>query len=331
MRELPLGAYQSGWSRLTFPTKVRSHDETTAVPFGCGNEVSLVDNRARRFPCSGGVVEDLPGWDEVECYAPRFGEFGGQTYEQAVRPLAGFAYAMAAMLKTGIYDPSVTELTTADAMHRVELAIRGVAFTNVANAPTGPNNWGQELPFLQSWEAALWASHAAEAAWWLREELSLETKRAVAKMVEHDANALLNRTPSYWTDKNGAIIFPGDTKAEENAWNSHLLAVAQAMMPNHPNAPLWRRKASDFQVSAYSRLSDLTNTALVDGKPVKDWLNGYNTLDDGVVLNHNILHPDYLVCHALIYVSLIDVSSSVSSKWLRTVNERFQAGKTLSP
>jgi hypothetical protein len=250
------------------------------------------------------IANNLPGWEGVEYYCPKFSTYG---YEQAVRPLASFAYAMAAMLKTGIYSPHVAGLSNADAIHRVELAIRGAALTSVANTTAG-ENWGQGLPAAQSWEAAYWAAHTAEAAWWLWDDLGRSTKLAVAKMVEHDANALLERTVPYWADKSGKIISPGDTKAEENSWNSHLLAVAQAMMPHHPNAAMWRQKASEYQVSAYSRQSDLANTALVDGKQVKDWLSGYNVFDDGVLVNHNRVHPDYLVSDLPRYASTIDVS-----------------------
>ena len=54
------------------------------------------------------------------------------------------------------------------------------------------------------------------------------------------------------------------------------------MMPNHPNAALWRQKADEWMVAGNSRQSDLTNTTLVDGKAVKDYLNGYNVFPDGV-------------------------------------------------
>lgn len=243
------------------------------------------------------VVNNLPGWNGVDCYYPEFGTYG---YEQAVRPLTGFAYSMAGMLKTGIYSPSVGGLSNADALHRVELAIRGVAFTNNANMASG-HRWGA------GWQTAYWGAQAAQAAWWLWDDLSSETKLAVAKMVEYEANAFIGRTVPYWTDKNGNVLSPGDTKAEENAWNSELLAVAQAMMPDHPNAAKWRRKASEYQVSVYSRQSDLTNATLVDGKPVKDWLNGYNVFENGVLVNHNRVHPDYIISDGPRFASMVSL------------------------
>ena len=125
------------------------------------------------------------------------------------------------------------------------------------------------------------------------DSLSSSTRTAVAKTVEHEANRFLNDTVPYWTAPDGTVNYPGDTKAEENAWNARILAVAQAMMPDHPNVAQWREKASELLVSSYSRPSDLTNTTLVDGKPVKDWINGYNVFEDGVAINHYRVHPDY--------------------------------------
>jgi len=127
-------------------------------------------------------------------------------------------------------------------------------------------------------------------------------------MVEHDADAFIDRTVPYWADKQGKIVTPGDTKAEENAWNSMLLASAQAMMPRHPNVEKWRQKASEYQISAYSRQSDLTNSTLVDGKPAKDWLHGYNVFADGVLVNHNKVHPDYMLAQETCFASMVAVS-----------------------
>jgi Domain of unknown function (DU1801) len=99
-----------------------------------------------------------------------------------------------------------------------------------------------------------------------------------------------------------------DTKAEENAWNSMLLASAQAMMPHHPNVAKWRQKASEYQISAYSPQSDLTNSMLVDGKAAKDWLQGYNVFADGVLVNHNRVHPDYMLAQETCFASMVAVS-----------------------
>lgn len=251
------------------------------------------------------VEAELVPWNGIPCYYPRFADYG---YERSVRPLAHIAYSTAAMIRTDIYSPEVGELSATDAFHRTELAIRGVAFTHRVNKSSG-YRWGQGLSHSQSWQAAYWAAQAAEAAWMLWDDVSSETRLAVSKMVEYEANSLIATAVPYWKDRDGNTNYPGDTKAEENSWNSHLLAVAQAMMPSHPNAATWRWKASEYQVSAYSRQSDVHNTELVDGRQVKAWLGGYNAFNDGVVVNHDFIHPDYLASDGNSRLgSIVDVS-----------------------
>ena len=291
------------WTRYATPTGVRSNDTLGQTL------ITVLQNEARYelkwLGAEQKLVNNLPGWEGVECYAPRFDAYN---YECAVRPLTGFAYGMAALLKTGVYSPASGGLSRAEALHRTELAIRGVAFTHIVNTPSdyGGHRWGQGAS--QSWEAAYWCAQVAQAAWWLWDELSPKTRQALAKMVEHDADAFINMAVPYWADRLGHIVTPGDTKAEENAWNSMLLASAQAMMPHHPNVEKWRQKASEYQISAYSRQSDLTNSTLVDRTAAKDWLHGYNVFPDGVLVNHNRVHPDYMLAQETCFASMVAVS-----------------------
>jgi len=186
-------------------------------------------------------------------------------------------------------------VTYADALNQTELAIRGVAFGHRSNTQTGTRQFGGRGTSNTTWQAGYWAAHAAEAAWMLWDQLTPETRSAVANMVVYEANSYMTYTVPYWKKPNGATKFSGDTKAEENAWNSQLPALAQAMMPDHPNVTAWRTKASELQVSAYSVQSDNTNTTLVDGRQVQDWIDGFNAFPDGLVVNHDRVHPDYMV------------------------------------
>ena len=104
----------------------------------------------------------------------------------------------------------------------------------------------------------------------------------------------LTRPVEYWADATGTIVHRGDTKSEEDAWNAALLELALMMMPRHPQAPTWRRKAVDLEVAAYARISDLNSAVVVNGLTVADRLDGANAYDDGTVENHGVIHPDYM-------------------------------------
>jgi hypothetical protein len=88
-------------------------------------------------------------------------------------------------------------------------------------------------------------------------------------------------------------VTPGDTKAEENAWNSSLLGFAAAMLPEAPQAGAWRAKAAELAVAAFATHADDTSSKVVNGVPLKTRLKGFNAYPDGTVENHQRIHPDY--------------------------------------
>jgi len=243
------------------------------------------------------VLTDFPAYPGTPYYNA-YTYYSTYGYEGSIRPLAGFALGTAVLLATGTYDENVAGVTASQALYQTELAIRGVAFAHRANKTSDPRFGGRGTT-SSTWQAAHWASHTMEAAWLLWDQLSTQTRTAVANMAIYEANSTMNYTVPYWAAPDGTILSPGNTRAEENAWNAELPAVAQAMMPTHPNVTAWRTKASELQVSSYSRQSDNTSTTLVDGMPAQDWLNGFNSFEDGVVVNHSQVHPDYMAASYL--------------------------------
>jgi hypothetical protein len=210
-------------------------------------------------------------------------------------------------------------ITEAQALNETEMAIRGVAFAHIANTTDSRHfGGGGTQPVGASNQSAYWAATTAEAAWLLWDKLTPDTRSAVAKMVEYEANSFQNFTVPYWKTGN-TTNYPGDTKAEENAWDGQFMAFAATMMPSNPNAAAWQAKASEFQVSVLSRQTDntggATSNTMVDGKPVKDWLHGYNTFNDGVLINHSIIHPDYMATTEY-QLSISTVNESLARRYI---------------
>jgi len=211
----------------------------------------------------------------------------GRPAHDLVRPACSACYTLAVVLKTGLFDEKVAGCARAEAISRnIQLL--------AATAKTYPGASGKGC-WDYPWQSALWAAQLGHGAWLLWDDLDAETRRLTAGVVEADANRFLSYAVPYWNGKGG------DTKAEENAWNASVLSVAVAMMPRHPNAATWRKKCSELMISAYATEDDLHNAKRVDGKPVKDWLKGYNAQKDGSVINHGFMHPDYMSC---VYLNL---------------------------
>jgi hypothetical protein len=208
-------------------------------------------------------------------------KISGRQAHDIIRPACSASYALSVVLKTGLLDEKRVGVSRTDAIKRTVRLIKATAAVH--------NNRGWKY----RWQSAFWSANLAHAAWFLWEELDDETRKDIKTMVLNEANRFIGYRVPYWDGKGG------DTKAEENAWNSTIVHIAVAMMPNHPNVPKWKTIGSELMLSAYAYKSDLENKRVVDGKPVKDWLRGFNVRNDGAVINHGLVHCDYMCCITL--------------------------------
>lgn len=213
-------------------------------------------------------------------------DFGGRQ-EKHIRPVSHEAFVLAMSLRLGICSPKVTGVGQKEALRFTEKLIASMAWHHKANS--GEKGWGDQ------WQSALWAAQGAEAAWFLWDKLSEQTRNLVLKMLIHEADRFIGYQVPYYQDKEGRIVTPGDTKAEENAWNSNILTIACDMLPRHPHFQQWFEKNRELQISAYARSSDLKRHETVDGVMLSEILQGSNMNEDGTVVNHNRIHPDYMV------------------------------------
>ena len=209
--------------------------------------------------------------------------------EKIVRPLSHEAFLLALALRWGLCNESITGQSEAETLKFATKLIASICHAHKACTPSSPKSWGGQ------WQSALWAAQVAEAAWFLWDKLGTDAQRDVLRMVIYEADRFNHYRVPYYRDRDGHILFPGDTKAEENAWNSNILSVACLMLPHHPHQQLWDFKNRELQISAYSRPSDLVKKEKIDGLRLDTLLKGSNMNEDGTVINHNRLHPDYMV------------------------------------
>lgn len=226
-------------------------------------------------------------WREVKGFAAQPGpylDFGGND-EHDIRHPAAAAEALAISLGLGAYDEAATGVSRAEARRVALSLVRSLAYRHRATSADG---WGLE------WQSALWAHKVGLAAWLLWDELTSEERATVRAMLELEAERLVGYPVPYYRDAGGTVLTPGDTKAEENAWNASLLHLASVMMPRHPHRDAWVYKNLELKLSAFARPADLTSTARLHGRALRDWLAGSNAYDDGLLVNHGIVHPDYM-------------------------------------
>ena len=191
----------------------------------------------------------------------------GRGDELSIRLPAMSALTVAVGLSTDAYDRAAVGRSRAGGFHYVDQLVRSIA---CAHASVTPGGWGR------GWETAHWAMLTGAAAWLTWSHLTAQTHADVVSMVTAEADRLSTEEVPYWARPDGTILTPGDTKAEEDSWNSSLLAFAAAMMPSASHAAVWRAKAAELAVAAYATRGNDTSRRVVNGVRLARRLDGFN-------------------------------------------------------
>ena len=205
------------------------------------------------------------------------------------REPSNMALALAVALSTGVYDASVTGVTESTARDRALKLIRSMAYRHDINAPPSSQSSGR---WGYNWQPSMWAAHAGLAGWLLWDYLSDSDKLLVKKMIVAEANEYHN--PLYYRNRSEKIRFSGDSKSEEMAWNSYVIWLAAVMMPDHPDADMWRTSSIHLALATYSRPEDASSSEVIHGHALSEWLIGSNINSNSTVTNHGLIHPDYM-------------------------------------
>jgi len=201
------------------------------------------------------------------------GYFGdGVSGEGGIRTSCGVALSYAVLAKAF---PDATN--RAVRLERVRQALNFAAQTHVSgtNVCSNRKRWGHE------WQSAYWAGHMGIACLVVQADLPADTVRAVQRAVADEANYRARIPP-----ESGYVY---DTKAEENAWNSHVVALAAAWMSTNTNAPLWLTSAKQYLVNTHT----VANT---NGDPLASWVTTVTHYPDFALENHAFYHPGYKAC-----------------------------------
>ena len=280
--------------RLTpVPADVKT-DSTNVAPINWGNFQDLkvtssavsrsaqILMNANRFALNGWWT--LKGFDRQGA-KPHL-DLGG-TGEYQIRPASEQAYALAVSIATSAYDPSATGSPLDEAIAKATKLITSVAVAHRVNTDGG---WGG------GWQTALWTNYAATAGWLMWEHLSREDQGSVQRMLEYEADRLIDFVVPYYRNQAGKTTHSlGDSKAEENAWNAMGLATAITMMPDHPNGNRWTAKYFELTLSALASPDDLGSEKVVNGIRLSATLAGSNLESNGMVVNHGYANSDYVV------------------------------------
>jgi len=208
--------------------------------------------------------------------------------ENHIRPNTGAVHGFCFLCRFGPYDESVVGVSRSRFFSETVIPmIRYLVATHVTgDRPTSDKRrWGD------AWQSAHWAQQLGCGAWYVWDELPEDVRSGVRRVVAHEADRIAGSTPPHQIRL--------DTKAEENAWNSRILSVAQLLLPDDSRRSAWETAFHKWAMSSFLRPTDERSQTMVDGRTVAEQFTGANIHDDFTLENHDIVHPDYMTCISL--------------------------------
>ena len=180
--------------------------------------------------------------------------------ERGVRPNADLSMVCAFLAK---YAKDKVNLPEGVAWHDIEtMAMQSLVFSysthkaNKLKVCKGNNYWGSTGINDYTWESSLWAMSVAYSAYFQWDKLTETQKGYIYALLKAECNYELERTiPT------GHIA---DSKAEENGWETNVLAATLGLFPNDELAPQWFARLREFAINSYSHHADATDHTIID-------------------------------------------------------------------
>jgi hypothetical protein len=197
----------------------------------------------------------------------------------------------AAMYRSAHFDPEIAGIERTVLLDRLNRCIRWVCAHHLTGTKhTEPLEWDGQ--WGDDWESSPWTADLAMAAHHVWDDLKPDVREGILRILAFEADRFIGVDPP-----DGRWL---DTKAEENAWDSYLLAWAYCLHPDHPNAEAWLEAGKQFAVNTFTTDLDRVDTRLLDERPVNDWVCTQTAHPDLTVENHGSFHPGYLGCGGLL-------------------------------
>ncbi len=209
----------------------------------------------------------------IEVLAPSGGFPDAADAEPAVRSQASALYATAIALNNNTYDATQVGVSRTEALRRV------VAWTNALAISYHRDGWAE------GWQTPLWVyylSYGAHQEW---DALPPVTQNLIDAAVASEANHLLTLPPPYYKNAKGEVLYKGDSKSEEDAWDGAFLLTAAREYPGNPNAKRWETQAKAYMLVAFASPDQVGHDRRILGS---------NLNANGTVTNHGKINPDYM-------------------------------------
>jgi len=150
--------------------------------------------------------------------------------------------------------------------------------------------WGE------NWRSSLWTTLMGLSAFLSKDHINNEVYEKVKKILAFEADRFIDVLPPA-----GCEI---DTKLEENAQDSMVIAWAINMLPEHAHVKKWKRALNIWGLNIASSIANKTDHSEYLGKSVAFWSTTSNLFPDLTAENHGFFYPEILSYGTWIVLSM---------------------------
>jgi hypothetical protein len=150
--------------------------------------------------------------------------------------------------------------------------------------------WGE------NWRSSQWAVMLGLGAHLARQYIDDELMEKVKKVLSFEADRFIGVVPPSGSGT--------DTKLEENALDSMVMAWAIAMNNEHPHRPDWYRTLAIWSLNIASCINDVADHTEYLEKSVGKYSTTQNLYPDMTAENHGFFHPDILTYGMWVVLSM---------------------------
>lgn len=261
------------------------------------------------------------GWKGNYLGDRQLGYFGDPSNdEDGMRSMGNYIFTTSLLASDLAYNPSRSSVQQSVLLNRATCCLNYMTRSHV----TGDIPCGNGYQWGDAWQSAWWTAKMALGAQLIWNTLSQEQQEAVERVVVFEASRHLDRiVPSGVAE---------DTKAEENAWDTEILATAIALFPQHEQCQRWQEKLIEFCLNTLSVPQDQQSEVLVEGKRLKNQVYTVNLHSDYTLENHGAYHFCYVASPLLSitwsYYALLTTGQPIPEALFHHVKDLWQRAKT---
>lgn len=213
--------------------------------------------------------------------------------EYVVRPHIQTLCILASLLCKD-YFPRDGPLSRDETVDKLTRGLHWVCATHLTG-DTDVEEFLQRKRWGENWRSGLWAALMGVCSFLGKKYLDEETRRQVERVVAFEASRFVGVMPPSGCDF--------DTKLEENAQDSMVLAWAINLMPDHEQARQWTLALNLWGLNIASSVHDRADHSEHLGKSVSLWTTTRTLFPDMTAENHGFFHPEILAYSAWVVLA----------------------------